>query len=77
MADAWRLNLMSPRLTDQLYADEDTMDAVALPANGSLIRIYRLKTASERWPVWALIFQTGTPAAAAQVANPARSECPE
>ncbi len=50
------------------YAEEDTMDAVALPANGSLMRIYRLKTASERWPVWALIFQIGIPAAAALVA---------
>jgi hypothetical protein len=47
------------------------------PDNNSPARMYRFNIASEACPVCALIFQDGTPAAAALVANPARSEWPE
>src|SRR5262249_43515706 len=49
----------------------------ALAANGSLRRMYLPTSASETWPVCALIRQAGAPARAALVTKPARSECPE
>ena len=39
--------------------------------------MYLPTSASEAWPVCALILQAGAPAVAALVTNPARSECPE
>src|SRR5437868_4366064 len=54
-------------------ATEDT----ALAANGSLRRMYLPTSASDAWPVCALIRQAGAPALAALVTKPARRECPE
>ena len=53
------------------------MKDTALATNGSLRRMYLPTSASEAWPVCALILQAGAPAVAALVTNPARSECPE
>ena len=39
--------------------------------------MYLPTSASDAWPVCALIRQAGVPALAALVTNPARSECPE
>ena len=39
--------------------------------------MYLPTSASEAWPVCALIRQAGVPALAALVTKPARSECPE
>src|SRR5262249_17977096 len=50
---------------------------VAAAANGSLRRMYLPTSASEAWPVCALIRQAGAPALAALVTKPTRSECPE
>jgi hypothetical protein len=39
--------------------------------------MYLRTIAPERWPVWFCMLRSDAPAIAAEVAKPARSECPE
>ena len=50
--------------------------AAAFSRNSDPSRMYLRRVASDRWPVWAMMARSGTPAAAAAVARPARSEWP-
>lgn len=50
--------------------------AAAFSRKSEPSRMYLRRVATERWPVWAIMARSGTPAAAAAVARPARSEWP-
>src|SRR6266516_3592121 len=68
---------LTRRLSRLTQTHKIAIEDTALAANGSLRRMYLPTSASEAWPVCALIRQVGAPAVAALVTNPARSECPE
>src|SRR5260370_24402480 len=69
---------MLPILLGRLVPCHKTaIDGTAMAINGSLRRMYLPTSASEAWPVCALILQAGAPAVAALVTKPARNECPE
>ena len=50
--------------------------AAAFSRNSDPSRMYLRRVARDRWPVWAMMARSGTPAAAAAVARPARREWP-